>query len=92
MGNKIQNIHYEAIVQDTLASIETGVVENASAFRIKDEVQYILDDTERLNEDTKKEEQRVLLKAVTEQLQYTHKISKDIHRLLSKSAIAFHSN
>lgn len=92
LKHKIQNIHYEAIVQDTLASIETGVVENASAFRIKDEVQYILDDTERLNEDTKKEEQRVLLKAVTEQLQYTHKISKDIYRLLSKSAIAFHAN
>ena len=34
-------------------------------------------------------EQKILVKAVTEQLHYIHKISKDIHRLLSRNSISF---
>ena len=92
LKHKIENPHYTAIVQDTLASIETGIVDSGSAFRIKDEIKYILEDKEMLNEEENKGEQRVILKAVTEQLQYTHKISKDIHRLLSKNTITLQNN
>ncbi|HRG39710.1 MAG TPA: FUSC family protein, partial [Bacteroidia bacterium] len=92
LKHKIENPHYTAIVQDTLASIETGVMNSASAFPIKEEVRYILEETEILGESEKNGEQRVLLKAVTEQLQFTNKISKDIHRLLSKNTITLQNN
>jgi uncharacterized membrane protein (TIGR01666 family) len=92
LKHKIQNVHYTAIVEDTLALIETETVEKNSTVIIKDEVTCFLEDSEILGDKEIIGEQRILLKAVTEQLQYTHKISKDIHRLLAKNRIPFHTN
>ncbi|HET6225405.1 MAG TPA: FUSC family membrane protein [Bacteroidia bacterium] len=90
LKHKIENAHYKAIVKDTLTSIETDQIMKSTTLVLKDEVKCILEETELLSDAEKAEEQRILLKAVTEQLQYTHKISKDIHRLLSKNTISFH--
>jgi uncharacterized membrane protein (TIGR01666 family) len=91
LNQKIQNVHFTAIVQDTLLSIETETVQNNTNFVLKEEVNSILQETQIPGDREKIEGQRILLKAITEQLQYTHKISKDIHRLLSKNTISFQS-
>lgn len=89
---KIKNPHFADIVKDTLASIETGVITTASTVSIKDEVKQILEDPDMMSDKAKAGDQYVLVKAITEQLQYTHKISRDIHRLLSKNKISLQSN
>ena len=89
LKRKIQNQHFVTIVQDTLASIETGVVEKSSTINMGDEIKYLLEDPEMLVNVEEVQEHRVLLKAIIEQLQFTHKISRDIHRLLSKNSIPF---
>ena len=86
--NKIQSASYEAIIANTQALLGTEVNEQNLNFAMTAAVNEFLKNEEDVFTDKKiKEEQQVVLLAITEQLQYTHKISKDIHRLLSKNTI-----
>jgi uncharacterized membrane protein (TIGR01666 family) len=83
--NKIQNVSYMAIVEDTQGLLDVEVQEKKSGFVMNEAVSELLKNSGNMLSD--KESEHVVLKAITEQLQYTHKISKDIHRLLSKSVV-----
>jgi uncharacterized membrane protein (TIGR01666 family) len=86
--SKIENPSYIAIIGDTQALLNTENAERNSNFVINDAVNELLKNTTNASLDKElQEEQQVVLKAITEQLQYTHKISKDIHRLLIKNVI-----
>jgi uncharacterized membrane protein (TIGR01666 family) len=86
--NKIQSASYNAIVEDTVALLNADRTGKDLNFVMNDAVNDLLKNTVNtsISDGTEREEQSVL-KAITEQLQYTHKISKDIHRLLTKNAI-----
>jgi uncharacterized membrane protein YccC len=84
--NKIQDVSYMTIVEDTQGLLDVDVREKKSGFVMNDAVSELLKNSGSTLPGMESEEY-VVLKAVTEQLQYTHKISKDIHRLLSKSVI-----
>ncbi len=83
---KIQSPQYISILENTLSGLQTETIEKPAGFVMKNAVNELLKDTV-IEEKAMPEEQQELLKAVTEQLQYTHKISRDIHRLLTKNVV-----
>jgi uncharacterized membrane protein (TIGR01666 family) len=85
--NKIQNRSYLAIVEDTNELLDTESKEKKSNFMLNEAVHELLKNAASGFPDKESDEEHAVLKAIAEQLQYTHKISKDIHRLLSKSFI-----
>jgi uncharacterized membrane protein (TIGR01666 family) len=84
--NKIQSFSYVAIVENTGELLHAEVVEKDANFAINDMVSEFLKEATAGSPGEKLQEEQVL-KAIAEQLQYTHKISKDIHRLLTKDVI-----
>jgi uncharacterized membrane protein YccC len=88
MKNKIRNTSYTDIIEDTQELLDTEVKEKKSNIVLNDSINEFLKNSGDASLDKESQEvQYIVLKAITEQLQYTHKISKDIHRLLTKNVI-----
>lgn len=81
---EIKNESYTAIINDVLQFLEPKNTSN-NTLVLNDAIKSLI-----ATQKKEQEEQLILVKAVTEQLQYIHKIAKDIRRLLSKNTIPLH--
>lgn len=80
--HEIKNESYKTIVNDVLKFLKPELITTNSTLVLNEAIKSLLE--AQRNEEG---QQQILIRAVTEQLQYIHKISKDIHRLLSKNSI-----
>lgn len=88
----IQLATYSAIIENTLRVLQTKEDGKNTNFVMNEAIKSVQQQAWiQFEEGEEKEQQQILLKAITEQLQYIYKISKDIHRLLSKNSVPLKS-
>lgn len=85
--NEIHIPQYNAIIENILLSLQTEGGKSDPDFSLNEAINHLQHNHWDKVVEEKDGQQRVILRAIAEQLQYIHKISKDIHRLLSKNSI-----
>lgn len=83
--SEMRTTSYNDIVNDVLKLLEREKNDESTDLTFNNKIKVMLEEANDIADD-----QKILIKAVSEQLQYIHKISKDIHRLLRKNSIPFH--